>query len=335
MSRCGTRQVQAEEKQMKVARSSRLPEEKAPPARPQGNDLATSLRCQADDLQAASCAAPRLLGTLALDRNGPQSPPAAARSRRAEESQVAVKSKDDQASVSDEELPDEGIRRFVRKGTLDMPSRRLGVSPPVEQPGVKRENGFDGQGECIAFISSPNVACEFPEARAAPSEPCPAPLPVALAPPANKSSFLSKREQGKHARLCEEAEWVLIDQDGADFSGFVAREKRTIRPDGFKRKLLPRCLMQQMQQIPELSTDSLVPAEGLAQTSEGEVLGLEGKEGRVLRCKSFDLLAEDADMTWFSPLPSGSPALQSRSLFQCACTTVSTSDEWRQSVQVV
>jgi len=158
----------------------------------------------------------------------------------------------------------------------------------------------------------------------------------------------------KHAKLCDEADWVLFDPDDSQHTPVYTR--RPVRPDGSMAKLRPRSAMQRRIDMPasekQRSFDDNLFREAIfsekqgsleEQLAESMMVGVQAKEGHLQlpRCRSVEV-SIGIDVSPIARLQTvrqvNSPcAANPLSRFACsttACSSVSTADEWRQRVHV-
>jgi hypothetical protein len=203
-------------------------------------------------------------------------------------------------------------------GLVDCARHHPDSSPRV----IKRENGFD----------SPTAYVDFTEAHVSvpyrvgfrPSPPICA-VQVESSSYPLKSSLMSGRGLRKHAKFCEEADWVMFDEDDPDQEATYA--KKPIRSDGRSRRMMPRSTVQHNA---EASVLDISWQEQLTSTMEEVPIGIAVTgQAHLLRCRSFEFDENGMLVSQYTgPNRLTPPA---RSPFSCvACTSVSTADEWRQ-----
>jgi len=200
---------------------------------------------------------------------------------------------------------------------------------------TRRENGFDSTLECmeltgqtLSLKSSLNQLSIRSEVNSVPASTIhPSPL-TPLLKCAPHHSCLKRSEQNRRsgnrnkATLCEDAVWILIDDSAP--GELPVQEARPIREDGYTQKLAPRSLLQAQLTI-----------------VDGDPFLL-GEQMDLPRCTSFEACTESSsDLPWFHNSRSGSPialkagvSVRESPSFPCACSSVSTAEEWSRPIYV-
>jgi hypothetical protein len=134
-----------------------------------------------------------------------------------------------------------------------------------------------------------------------------------------KSNPLKQQSPAKNVKFCEQADWILFDQE----KDVAVCESRPVRPDGSSGKLLPRSMMQ-------VSDDEIISVSVYAHLEAP--LGY-NKQAQLSRCRSIECY-KDADLSSIlSPLRTRERAILPFPAC-AACSSVSTADELRYAVPI-
>jgi len=206
------------------------------------------------------------------------------------------------------------------------------VVRPQESADTRPGHGLDGLDCPSAYMAQDSPSSESGRA----SQPVYTNFFAQLLPPTSevqtqcdrhttKSSFLSRRGAVNRARFSEDVDWLLFDAEDPEQDPVTVR--KPMRPDGYTRKLQPGSVLHHHL---DLSATGLSWEEQLARTLEEAPPGSVG-QAHLLRCRSFEFHEHIVD------LPSQGEGLtlapfRSTSPFSCKCSSVSTSDEWKQAL---
>jgi hypothetical protein len=200
---------------------------------------------------------------------------------------------------------------------------------------MRREHGFDSTSEYMELTGQPlSLSPSCASSSEVKSLPAKSVHPSSLTPLLKCPPLASCLKQPEHnlsngmakkVTLCEEVDWLILDDD-------LAGEKpvpvtRPLRADGCTQKLVPRSIMRAQMAI----------ADG-----DPFLLGVQDEKLDLPRCTSFAASADPGDeLPWFHNSRSGVPlaliessSLRESSSFSCACSSVSTADEWSRPIYV-
>lgn len=233
----------------------------------------------------------------------------------------------DENAGDSEPVPHEGVRRLVRPSGLPSLLKVANASRTAEEDplwnGINKENGSGTVGPAPNLPFLPRTSRLSLHASVAQMEPTKHNLDASrislLIHPvrAETSGCLVKpdapRRDGpaRHAKLSEEAQWIMYDEEEPEEPAMC--ESRPIRLDGSTGKMRPRCVL-----LEGISVSASAPGDA--------PLGFRS-QAQIERCQSFANFDHDADIS-FMP---GFQNKRGNSAFpSCiACTTVSTADEFR------